>query len=72
MKPNSLTKAENINQAEAFSRLSGDTIENIWKYGADFRAIIEDFEANFGRVPTADDLLWIESEKLGHDITTEK
>jgi hypothetical protein len=28
------------------------------------------FESTYGRVPTADDLLWIESQRQGRDITS--
>ena len=63
-------KEENQAQAEAFSRMQGDELELISRYAADFRKIITEFEyAHAGMVPTADDLLWIESEKKGRDIT---
>jgi len=64
-----LTKEENLAQAEAFSRMSGNELELIKEYAADFREIIVEFERRYGRVPTADDLLWIESERNGRDIT---
>jgi len=64
-----LTKEENLAQAEAFSRMSGNELDLIKAYAADFRDIITQFERRFGRVPTADDLLWIESERNGRDIT---
>jgi len=64
-----LTREENLAQAEAFSRMSGNELDLIKEYAADFRAIITEFERCFGRVPTADDLLWIESERSGRDIT---
>ena len=63
------TKDENLAQAEAFSRMSGNELDLIKEYAADFREIIVEFEARFGRVPTADDLLWIESQRSGRDIT---
>ena len=63
------TKAENWVQAEAFSRLQGNELELIKLYAEDFRQIITDFELTHGRVPTADDLIWIESQHQGHDIT---
>lgn len=63
------TKDENVAQAEAFSRMTGNELELIKEYAADFRDIILGFEEKFGRVPTADDLLWIESEIRGRDIT---
>jgi len=62
-------KDENLAQAEAFSRMSGNELDLIQEYAADFREIIVEFERRFGRVPTADDLLWIESQRNGHDIT---
>lgn len=62
-------KEENRAQAEAFRRMHGNELELIRVYAEDFRDIISEFEAKFGRVPTADDLLWIESQRQGHDIT---
>lgn len=56
-------------QAEAFRRMQGDELKLIPRYAADFRKIIIDFESSLGKVPSADDLLWIESERQGHDIT---
>lgn len=49
--------------------MNGNEMELITAYAEDFRAIIQEFEQNFGRVPTADDLLWIESQRKGRDIT---
>ena len=63
------TRDEILAQAEALSRMSGNELELIKEYAADFREIIIDFERRHGRVPTADDLLWIESERSGRDIT---
>ncbi len=63
------TKAENWAQAEAFRRMSGNELELINVYAANFRDIITQFETTHGRVPTADDLLWIESQRQGRDIT---
>ena len=72
MKKKRNTKQENLAQAEAFRRISGNELDLITLYAADFRKIITDFECNHdGRVPTADDLLWIESELQGRDITGE-
>jgi len=63
------TKAENLSQAEAFRRMEGDELVLISTYAADFRHIITEFKLLQGRVPSADDLLWIESQHRGHDIT---
>jgi len=63
------TKEENQVQAEAFRRMHGNELELIRVYAEDFRDIISEFETRLGRVPTADDLLWIESQRQGHDIT---
>jgi len=65
------TKEENQIQAEAFQRMQGNELELISRYAADFREIIDDFEATNGRVPTADDLLWLESQHQERDITQE-
>jgi hypothetical protein len=60
---------ENLAQAEAFRRIQGDELDLINLYAADFRRIITEYERTHeGEVPTADDLLWIESRRLGHDI----
>ncbi|MDF7801862.1 hypothetical protein P4C99_20460 [Pontiellaceae bacterium B1224] len=63
------TKEENRSQAEAFRRMHGNELELIKVYAADFRDIITEFEIANGRVPTADDLLWLESQRKGRDIT---
>ena len=64
------TKSENWIQAEAFRRMQGNELELIKVYAADFRKIITEFEASHnGHVPSADDLLWIESQRQGQDIT---
>ena len=63
-------KAENRAQLEAFSRMKGSLLEIIDVYAVDFRTIIREFKlAHEGRVPTADDLIWIASEHQGGDIT---
>jgi len=63
------TQEENLAQAEAFRRISGNELDLISLYAADFRRIITDYERTHdGHVPTADDLLWIESEQEGRDI----
>jgi len=69
---NSMTKikAENLAQAEAFSRMHGDVPKLIQAYAADFRRIITAFESTHnGKAPSADELLWLESEYKGRDIT---
>ena len=61
---------ENRAQVEAFRRMQGNELELIRVYAADFRDIITEFESTHqGHVPSADDLLWLESERQGHDIT---
>jgi hypothetical protein len=64
------TKEENWAQAEAFRRMQGNELELIRVYAADFRTIITEYEITHeGHVPTADELLWLESERRGRDIT---
>lgn len=64
------TKEENRAQAEAFRRMNGDVMELIPQYAADFRQIITEFESmHEGQVPTADELISIESQRSGRDIT---
>ena len=64
------TKLENLAQAEAFRRIQGDELDMINLYAADFRRIITEYERTHdGEVPTADDLLWIESIHKGRDIS---
>jgi hypothetical protein len=62
-------REENRNQVEAFRRMHGNELELIYLYASDFRDIINQFEALYDRVPTADDLLWLESQRQGRDIT---
>ena len=63
------TREENLVQAEAFRRMRGNELDLIQVYAEGFRSIISDFETAHSRVPTADELLWIESERRGRDIT---
>lgn len=63
------TRVENRVQAEAIQRMTGNELELIKLYAANFRRIITDFKRNLDRLPSADDLIWIESETRGHDIT---
>ena len=63
------TKEENHVQADAFRRMQGCELELINDYAENFRDIILGFAKSHGRVPTADELLWIESERRGRDIT---
>ena len=63
------TKNENRVQAEALTRLNINELEAIGLYAEDFRQIINEFESARGRVPTADELIWIVSEMQGRDIT---
>lgn len=66
-------KKENIEQAKALAIISSkthkDVLELITEFGAEFRAIINDFEAEFGAVPTANDLIYIASVHANRDIT---
>ncbi len=48
--------------------MQGNELELITLYAADFRHIITDFQSSHGRVPTADELLWTESQLKGRDI----
>ncbi len=64
------TKEENRAQAEAFRRMHGNEMELIECYAADFREIITEYESTHeDHVPSADDLIWIESQRQGRDIT---
>lgn len=61
---------ENRVQVEAFRRLKGNELELIRDYAADFRDIITEFESmHQGKIPSADDLIWLESQRQGRDIT---
>lgn len=61
---------ENKAQAEAFQRMPGNELDLIQVYASDFREIITEYEASHeGHVPSADDLLWLESQRRGRDIT---
>ena len=50
-------KKEMEQQALAFGAMHGDILDEIATYAEEFRAIINAFEAEFNRVPSADDLL---------------
>ncbi len=63
------TQTENRIQAEAFRRMKGNVIDLIGMYAADFRQIITEYELACHRIPTADELIWIESQRRGRDIT---
>ena len=63
------TRDEIMEQGKALSAMHGDVLENIHSYAEDFRAIITDYEKEFGVPPSAADLLWIASEHAGFDIT---
>lgn len=65
----SKTKIENQIQAQALGRMKGNVLDLIALYANDFRQIISEFESMHNRVPTADDLIWIESERKGRDVT---
>ena len=55
-------------QREAFMQMNGDILNLIDKYAGDFRKIIIDYEKEFGRPPTASDLIWISSQHHNRDI----
>jgi len=57
-----------IEQGKALAQMHGDTLDHIAKYAAEFRQIINDFQKLFGRIPTADDLLWCASVNHKHNI----
>jgi len=59
---------ENKEQAAAVMAMHGTTLDLIFKHGAEFRKIIDDFAEKFGRVPTANDLVWIASEHAGRNL----
>jgi hypothetical protein len=67
MPPN--TWKENRTQAEAIRRIKGNVLDTIELYAADFRQIIDDFKGTYHGLPTANDLIWITSERYGRDIT---
>jgi len=56
-------------QANAIRRMHGNALDIIDTHAASFRGIINSFHREFGRVPSANDLLWIASEKAGRDLT---
>lgn len=67
---NKSIKAENWVQVEAIRRINGDVLEIIKDYASDFRQIICEFELmHEGEVPSADDLIWLISERKGCDVT---
>ena len=67
----STMQKENAIQAEALRQMKGDEVENALEHGASFRETIEAKKAD-GKEATADDLIWIESEKAGENLRKEK
>jgi hypothetical protein len=66
----STVRKEILSQAEAFRRMNGNALELIQAYAEDFRQIIVEYEnSHNGEPPSASDLIWIISERLGRDIT---
>jgi hypothetical protein len=59
-------------QAEALSMMHGDILDLIYRYGAEFRIIIDEFERVYNRCPTANELVWLASEHAGHDLRKEE
>ena len=55
-------------QGKALDQMHGDTMELIHRHAAEFRQIIVDFHEKFGRIPSADDLIWIASEHAKHNL----
>lgn len=49
--------------------MQGDEIRSIEHYAADFRRIIKKHVQTTGQLPTADELIRIESQHEGRDIT---
>lgn len=56
-------------QGKAFARMHGPTLCLIEKHAAEFEIIIKSYHQEFGRSPTADDILWIACEHAGRDLT---
>lgn len=65
------SKKEIQEQAKAFEMMDGNILANIAKYAEEFRDIINEFEAMHGKEPTANDILWIASERHCCDLTKE-
>ena len=64
-------KEEIVVQGEAFGQCCYATVEMIARHAELFRSVVEGYKGYFGRVPTAAEILWCASEKLGYDITKE-
>lgn len=58
-------------QGQAFSECCANTIELIARHAELFRDIVEGFKADQDRLPTADEILYVASERLEHDIRKE-
>lgn len=64
---------ENRVQLEAWEQCEcPDMLKLIDLYAEDFRRIITEFKEEYGRLPTANELIWCESYDTHHDITKEK
>ena len=59
---------DNQVQAELLMQIPGDPLENIAKYCADWRKIIDGFKNKHGRAPTVEELRWCSCEHEGRDI----
>ena len=64
-------KEEIVVQGEAFGQCCHATVEMVARHAELFRSVVEGYKGYFGRVPTAAEILWCASEKLGYDITKE-
>jgi len=60
---------ENRQQAEVLIQIPGDMLDNIDKYGAEFREVIDGFLRERGIPPTAEEIKWCVSQHHGRDIT---
>lgn len=61
-------KEEMLAQRNAFMQMNGDVLDLISRYAEDFRKIIIDYEKEFGKPPSAEDLIWISSQHHNHNI----
>ena len=68
------SRKEILNQANALSELAGGddklVVKLIEYFGEDFRRIINEYEEEFGSVPTPDQVIWISGVHMDEDPRT--
>ena len=67
-----MVSPEIVEQGRCLSKMCGDEMNLIAEHAEEFREIINGFKKELGRIPTAEEILWIVCEHAGKDLTKEK